>query len=111
MIKKAGEFAGKSASGELFVRISEQGSRKGKAVLTFPGETQPIAFDVRSDPALKNDWHLSFEQPDRFVRYERRVNVWRGGTLAVDFTRKNGRWSGELLYNGIDVGTFSLTKI
>jgi hypothetical protein len=113
VIKKADEFAGKTAEGEMFlIRDAERKSTNfGKAVLTFPGETQPIAFGVTGQPEIGSSWHLSFSQPDRYVQYEGRINRWRGGNLDIDFNGKEGlSWSGDLNFNGVKVGHFTLAK-
>jgi hypothetical protein len=112
VIKKASEFAGNSADGEMFlIRQRREGTNYGTAVLTFPNETQPIAFTVTSEPELGASWHLRFRQPDRFVEYEGRINKWRGGDLDVDFTRKQGGdWIGEIHFDGAYVGKFLLSR-
>jgi hypothetical protein len=112
VIKKAGVFAGRRADGELFlIGQNRENTNYGTAVLTFPNETQAIAFNVTSEPELGGSWHLSFSQPDRYVEYEGRINKWPGGDLDVDFTRKQeGAWSGELHFGGVFVGRFSLNR-
>jgi hypothetical protein len=114
VIKKAGEFAGNSAYGDMFlIRENMPGKNQGVAVLTFPTEAQLIAFKVTSDPELDHRWHLSFQQPERFVEYEGRRNKWKGGDLELDFTHpKHGEevWEGELHFEGIYVGKFSLSR-
>jgi hypothetical protein len=111
VIKKASEFAGNSATGEMFlIRENKNAQNFGTAVLTFPNEPQPIAFTVTSEPELNKLWHLRFGQPNRYVEYEGRINKWRGGDLDVDFTQRGEDWSGELHFNGVYVGKFSLTR-
>jgi hypothetical protein len=113
VIKKAAEFAGQTtAEGDLFIiREREKGSNRGKAVLTFPTETEPIAFAVTSGPERGGKWHIRFGQPKRYVEYEGRINVWPGADLEVDFEiERRGEWSGPLHYNGVYVGKFSVTR-
>jgi hypothetical protein len=112
VIKKTGEFAGRRAGGEMFlIRESERGAPSfGTAVLTFPGETQPIAFQVRSTEE-GGLWQVSFDQPDRFVDYEGRVNTWRGGSFQVNFTRdRTGQWKGQFRFEENDLGMVYLTR-
>jgi hypothetical protein len=113
VIKKAGEFAGNSADGQMFLIRAHKGTKDyGIAVLTFPDETQPVAFQVTSDPELDRHWHVRFRQPERFVEYEGLRNKWKGGDLEVDFTHlKDGEeWEGELRFEGVYVGKFSLNR-
>jgi hypothetical protein len=113
VIKKAGEFAGNSANGDMFLIREHKGAKDyGIAVLTFPEETQPIAFRVTSDAELDRRWHLRFQQPGRFVEYEGRRNKWKGADLEVDFTHlKDGEeWEGDLRSEGVYVGKFSLVR-
>ena len=112
VIKKADQFAGNSADGDMFlIRQNRESQNFGTAVLTFPNEVQPIAFNVTSEPELESSWRLRFRQPDRYVEFEGRINKWRGGDLEVDFTRKQGEdWSGELHFDGTYVGRFSLSR-
>jgi hypothetical protein len=110
VIKKAGEFANDVGKGELFIIRKGDGGMSGKAVLTFPGETEAIAFDVITSPKESDEWELTFEQPDRFVDFQGRINKWKGGLLTVEFERSGGRWIGNLIYSGVDVGRFSLDE-
>jgi hypothetical protein len=89
VIKKASEFAGNSANGEMFlIRENKDAQNFGTAVLTFPTEPQPIAFTVTSEPELNKLWHLRFGQPDRYVEYEGRINKWRGRRSRCGFYPK-----------------------
>ena len=115
VLKKAGDFADRTAKGELYVKRSVDGLNRGKAVLTFPDETQPIAFDVNTNPQTSATWHLKFMQPARFVEYQGRMNRWDGGDLNVGFKKSgNDLWEGNLMFGEgdgiVDVGKFVLSK-
>jgi len=112
VIKKAADFAGKTAEGEMFfIKEVQKSTNFGKAVLTFPGETQPIAFGVTGQPEAGSSWRVYFHQPDRYVFYEGRVNTWRGANMEIDFKVQTGStWSGELHVNSVRIGQFALTK-
>jgi hypothetical protein len=95
----------------FLIRQKDKGTNFGKGVLTFPGETQPIAFDVVGNPELGSSWEIHFEQPDRYVDYEGRINMWRGAGLDVKFEGAHtGGWSGEVKYKGVYVGKFTLNR-
>lgn len=109
ILKKSSEFANQNAKGELFIiRDDDEGPSYGKAVLTFPYERQPIAFDVKTSFKADGPWKLEFYQPPRWVKYDGRVNEWKGGRLEVDFSEHGGVWIGELLYSEVSVGKFTL---
>ncbi len=113
ILKKAGEFANRTGEGDLYINRKGNGNGPGhgKAILVFPHEVQPIAFDVSTDLWNKSTWGLKFRQPDRYVKYEGRINTWRGGNLEVKFEKSNSKWIGVLEFDGVDVGTFSLEKM
>lgn len=108
VMKKAADFSGRTAKGELFIIRNDEGPSYGKAVLTFPGERQPTAFNVKTDPRADGPWRLRFEQPIRWVDYEGRLNKWKPAELTVNFSESDGVWTGNLNYGKIEVGEFML---
>jgi hypothetical protein len=116
VIRKSQDFSGRhAANGHLFlIRENSEGQNDGKAVLEFPDETQPIAFDLTGEQQVDGVWKVSFVQPERYVYYQGRLNRWVASEFEVQFSRLNDQWSGPVKFGPVGkeviVGVITLAR-